>query len=56
MALVPKPVRAQRRPVRADLEVAAGDVVGGHEARHVLERAFGLDPFSLPADGKAPRS
>ena len=52
VALASKPVRAQRRPVRTDLEVAAGDVVGGHEARHVLKRALGLDPFSLPADGE----
>ena len=51
VALAVEPVRAQRRPVGADLQVAGGDVVGGHPAGDVIERALGLDALAALADG-----
>ena len=52
VALAAKPVRTQRRPILADLQIAAGDVVRGHEARHVIERALGLDALAALAYGE----
>ena len=52
VALAPEPIGAQRGAIRANADVAAGDVVGGHEAGHVIEGARGLDTLSPLADGK----
>src|SRR5262249_17216915 len=52
VALAAEPVRTQRRPILADLQIAAGDVVRGHEARHVIERTLGLDAFAALAYGE----
>src|SRR5436190_5778642 len=52
VALAAEPIRTQRRPILADLQIAAGDVVRGHEARHVIERTLGLYAFAAPAYGE----
>src|SRR5215831_1014321 len=52
VALAAEPVRTQPRPVLADLQIAAGDVVRGHEARYVIERTLGLDAFAALAYGE----
>ncbi len=50
--LAAEPIRAQGRPIGADLQIAAGDIIGGHEARDMVERVFGLDALAAFADGQ----
>jgi hypothetical protein len=52
VALAAKPIRAECRPVGADLKVAAGNVVGSHEPGNVFEGALGVDALSFLADGE----
>src|SRR5262245_10874769 len=52
VALAAEPIRTQRRPILADLQIAAGDVVRGHEARYVIERTLALYAFAALAYGE----
>src|SRR5215467_7192671 len=52
VALAAKPIRAECRPVGADLKVAAGNVVGSHEPGNVFEGALGVDALPFLADGE----
>src|SRR5205807_6871598 len=51
VALAAQPIRPERRPVGADLKVAARNVVGRHEPGNMFEGALGLDALSFLTDG-----